>query len=255
MEPETSTSNDGRTTDRGDDPERRRLVLMDRVWRVYHRGRVTALRDVTVAIRREEYVAVTGPSGSGKSTLLYLLGGLESPTAGRVFFEGVEPATRARWTSLRAKRIGFVFQSFQLLGGLTAAENIGIPMFGVWRSHGGRRKRVAELLDRVGLSHRRAHRVAELSGGEAQRVAIARALANSPDLILADEPTGNLDSRSAGEILALLEDLNRRDGASLVLVTHDPVVAERAGRVVHLLDGQIVRDEPGARAAAAGKDA
>jgi putative ABC transport system ATP-binding protein len=143
---------------------------------------------------------------------------------------------------LRACRIGFVFQSFHLIGGLTAAENVEIPMLGRVRRERDRRQRVSELLERVGLGHRTGHRAADLSGGELQRVAIARALANSPDVILADEPTGNLDSQSAGEILNLLEDLHRREGVALVMVTHDAGVSGRAGRVVRLFDGQVVSD-------------
>ncbi|MGA2270256.1 MAG: ABC transporter ATP-binding protein [Bryobacteraceae bacterium] len=219
------------------------LVQLDGVWRVFPRGQVVALRDIAFSIRREDHIAISGPSGSGKSTLLHLAGGLDRPTKGRVFFDGSEPKAPADWAALRARRVGFVFQSFYLLGGFTAAENVEIPMFGVWRSERERRRRVASLLDRVGLSHRCGHRVSELSGGESQRVAIARALANSPDLILADEPTGNLDSHSAEEILALLEDLHEREGITLVVVTHDPGVSWRANRIVGLLDGRIVSDE------------
>ena len=218
------------------------LVLLEGVSRVYPRGQVVALRDVTFSIRRGDYTAITGPSGSGKSTLLYLAGGLDRPTKGRVLFDGGQPNGPTQWTRLRAKRIGFVFQSFHLLGGLTAAENIEIPMFGVVRSERERRSRVAVLLDRVGLTHRAKHRASELSAGESQRVAIARSLANSPDLILADEPTGNLDSHNAEEILKLLEDLRVQERITLVVVTHDPRVSQRAGRVVALLDGQIVSD-------------
>ncbi len=221
------------------------LVCLEGVWRVYPRGQVVALRDISLSIQRREYMAVTGPSGSGKSTLLHLAGGLDQPTRGRVLFDGSEPKTPSRWTALRARRIGTVFQSGHLLAGLTAAENVEIPMFGVWRSERERRRRVAELLERTGLDHRSEHRVSELSGGEAQRVAIARALANSPDLLLADEPTGNLDSHSTQEILALLEGLHERDGITLVIVTHDAAVSQRAERVVSLLDGQIASDQPG----------
>jgi ABC-type lipoprotein export system ATPase subunit len=218
------------------------LMVFDNVCRVYPRGFVTALHKITFAIRAGEHTSITGPSGSGKSTLLYLAGGLDRPTSGRVLFDGWEPKTSVQWAKLRARRIGFVFQSFQLIGGLTAAENVEIAMFGVVPSERDRRKRVAELLDRVRLAHRREHRVSDLSGGESQRVAIARALANSPDLILADEPTGNLDSRNAGEICELLSDLRRQENVALLVVTHDPDVAQQAGRVIRLLDGQVVAD-------------
>jgi len=219
------------------------LILLDGVWRTYTRGHVVALRGLTLSIERGDYLAITGPSGSGKSTLLYLAGGLDRPTQGRVLFDGSEPKTPARWTALRARRIGFVFQSFHLIAGLTAAENVEIAMFGVLSGERQRRRRVAELLDRVHVSHRSGHRAAELSAGESQRVAIARALANAPEIVLADEPTGNLDSRSGGEVLELLEELRRQDGITLALVTHDARVAARAGRVVGLLDGQIASDE------------
>ena len=218
------------------------MVRLDGAWRVFSRRQVVALRDVEFSIRRGDYIAITGPSGSGKSTLLHLAGGLDRPTKGRVFFDGSELKAPADRAALRARRVGFVFQSFHLLGGLTAAENVEIPMFGVLRSERERQRRVAWLLDRVGLAHRGLHRVSELSGGECQRVAIARALANSPDLMLADEPTGNLDSESANEILALLDDLHRREGITLVLVTHDTGVSRRAKRIVGLFDGRIVSD-------------
>ena len=218
------------------------LILLDDVWRTYPRGHVVALRGLTLSIGRGDYLAITGPSGSGKSTLLYLAGGLDRPTQGRVLFDGSEPRIPARWTALRARRIGFVFQSFHLIAGLTAAENVEIAMFGVTGSEWRRKRRVSELLERVRLDHRRGHRVSELSAGESQRVAVARALANAPEIVLADEPTGNLDSRTGGEVLDLLEALRRQDGIALALVTHDPRVAERAQRVVRLLDGQMVSE-------------
>ena len=220
------------------------LILLDGVWRTYPRGRVAALRGLTLSIERGDYLAITGPSGSGKSTLLYLAGGLDRPTQGRVVFDGFEPKTPARWAALRAKRIGFVFQSFHLLNGLTVAENVEMAMFGVERSEHQRKRRVGELLDRVRLNQRSDHRISELSAGESQRVAMARALANSPEVVLADEPTGNLDSQTSGSVLDLLEDLRSQKGIALVVVTHDPRVAERAHRVVRLLDGQIVSEPP-----------
>ena len=216
------------------------LILLDGVWRTYPRGQVAALRGVTLSIDRGDYVAITGPSGSGKSTLLYLAGGLDRPTGGRVLFDGVEPGSPARWTALRAKRIGFVFQAFHLMAGLSAAENVELAMMGVIGGERQRQRRAAELLDRVQLRHRSGHMVQDLSAGESQRVAIARALANSPEIVLADEPTGNLDSVAGAGVLELLEELRRQDGIALALVTHDPHVAARASRVVGLLDGQIV---------------
>lgn len=246
MDPKVSSSERlgaaSRCTTNGSAPGLTDLMVFDGVCRVYPRGFVTALHTITLAIRAGEHTSITGPSGSGKSTLLYLAGGLDRTTSGRVLFDGQEPKSPVQWARLRARRIGFVFQSFQLIGGLTAAQNVEIAMFGVVHSERDRRKKVIELLDRVRLSHRQQHRVSDLSGGESQRVAIARALANSPDLILADEPTGNLDSRNAGEICELLSDLRRQENVALVVVTHDPGVAQRASRVIRLLDGQVVSD-------------
>ena len=219
-----------------------KLVQLERVSRVFRRGQVVALRDVSFSLQRGDYVAITGPSGSGKSTLMHLAGGLDRPTSGRVLFDGREMLAAAEWTALRARRVGFVFQSFHLISGLSSAENVEIPMFGVVRSERERQQRVAALLDQVGLTHRRRHHVSELAGGECQRVAIARALANSPDLLLADEPTGNLDSHRAGEIMALLEELRATGGITLAVVTHDPKISRRAHRIVGLHDGEIVSD-------------
>lgn len=214
------------------------IVALEHVWRVYDRGRLAAVSDVSLSVRRCEYLAILGRSGSGKSTLLHLCCGLDRPTRGRVLFDGMAPGV-SRWRRLRAERVGFVFQNFQLLSTLTARQNVEAAMLGVIR--GGRRRRRAaeELLDRVGLSGRAGHRPGKLSGGERQRVAIARGLANSPELILADEPTGNLDSHSAAEVLDLLEELRSSRGAALVMVTHDPDVACRAERQVHMLDGRV----------------
>ena len=187
-------------------------------------------------------MAVVGPSGSGKSTLLHLLCGLDRPTGGRVLFQGVEPASSAAWTRLRARHIGFVFQAFHLFPTLTALENVEIPMFGVVPGAAARRRRARDLLGRVGLSDRLDHRPAQLSGGERQRVAIARSLVNRPLLIAADEPTGNLDSEASAGVLDLLETIHRDDGAALVIATHNEHVAARAGRVLELADGRIRSD-------------
>jgi putative ABC transport system ATP-binding protein len=204
---------------------------------------VQAIRDVSLEIQQQDYVAITGPSGSGKSTLLYLASGLDKADAGTVLFEGSVPASSAEWTRLRATRIGFVFQSFQLIAGLTSVENVELPMFGVTASEKVRRERATALLERVSLGSRTNHRIAELSGGEAQRVAIARALANSPSVILADEPTGNLDSQTANQILNLLEDVHTRERVALVIVTHDASIAGRATRVLKLRDGGLIGEE------------
>jgi putative ABC transport system ATP-binding protein len=218
------------------------IVALECVSRGYDGGRIVALRDVTLAVEPGEFVAVVGPSGSGKSTLLHLLCGLDRPTAGRVCFRGTEPASPVEWTKIRARHIGFVFQAFHLLPTLTALENVEIPMFGVVPDGAARRRRAQDLLRRVGLDGRLDHRPAELSGGERQRVAIARSLANSPLLIGADEPTGNLDSRASAEVLDLLEEIHRRDGAGLIVATHNREIASRAGRLIELADGRVVSD-------------
>ncbi|HPD14466.1 MAG TPA: ABC transporter ATP-binding protein [Planctomycetota bacterium] len=212
------------------------------VSRWYGDGRVKALDNISLTLARGECLAVVGPSGSGKSTLLHLLCGLDRPTSGRVLFEGRAPASVGEWARLRAARIGFVFQAANLLPTLTAAENVEVPMFGQGRGRRERERRASELLERVGLADRAAHRPAELSGGERQRVALARSLANGPDVLLADEPTGNLDSVSAAAVLDLLLGLHAQHGMTLVIVTHNPEVAARAARVVHLFDGRIATD-------------
>jgi putative ABC transport system ATP-binding protein len=214
------------------------LVELKNVSRDYDGGRVVALREVSLAVMPAEFLAVVGPSGSGKSTLLHLMSGLDVPTGGHVLFEGHTPTTG--WSRIRAQRIGFIFQDYNLLGTLTALENIQIPMLGVLAGAARREQRARELLERVGLKGRQHHRPAKLSGGERQRVAIARGLANVPDLILADEPTGNLDSATSAEILSLLAGIRAEQGTALVVVTHDRELADRADRQVRLLDGRIV---------------
>ena len=201
---------------------------------------VAALRGVTLDVRQGEYVAMVGPSGSGKSTLLTLLGGLDSPTAGEVTILGTPLSTLGdrQLTRLRLERIGFVFQRFHLLSVLSARENVELPMAERGVAAAERRARADELLAYVGLAGRAHHRATQLSGGEMQRVAIARALANRPAIILADEPTGELDMATGKEILALFRRLNH-DGTTLVVVTHDDQLAAEAGRVVRMLDGQI----------------
>ena len=203
--------------------------------------RVHAVKGVSLAIERGEYVAIAGPSGCGKSTLLHLLGGIDAPSDGWVELEGVRLgglADRAL-TRLRLTRIGFVFQRFHLLPVLTARENVELPMAEAGVPARERRARALELLGYVGLGHRAGHRATQLSGGEMQRVAIARALANRPALLLADEPTGELDAATGNEVLKLFRRLNA-DGATLVVVTHDETLAAEAGRVVRMLDGRVV---------------
>jgi putative ABC transport system ATP-binding protein len=211
---------------------------------------VPALAGVSLSIARGEYVAVIGPSGSGKSTLMNILGGLDRPTDGSYSFEGEDVGhfSDDELAVFRRRRIGFVFQSFQLLPRLTALQNVELPMIYAGLPHGVRRARAAELLERVGLGSRMSHRPTQLSGGQQQRVAIARSLANRPDLLLADEPTGALDTRTGEEVLKLFQELNA-DGLTLAIVTHDPEVADQARRRVSFRDGHIVSDERGEVAA------
>jgi putative ABC transport system ATP-binding protein len=204
------------------------------------------LKGINLDFRRGEYVAIMGPSGSGKSTLLNLLGCLDRPTAGRYLLDGLDISTMDDDTlsSIRGKRIGFIFQSFNLIQQLNIIENIEIPMYYQQVNKIQRRQRAEELASRVGLGDRLKHRPSELSGGQQQRVAIARALSNDPVILLADEPTGNLDSKSGHEILALLDELQVA-GKTIIVVTHDPKVASRTHRCVHMLDGMIERDVVG----------
>ena len=207
-------------------------------------GRMLTILDaVDLDVRRGEFVAVLGPSGSGKSTLLALMAGLDRPSSGEVLFEGerIDAWSEDRLALLRRHKIGFVFQAFQLLGNLTARENVMLPMELLGLSQA--RRRAEELLGAVGLSERGHHYPSQLSGGEQQRVALARAFAPRPALLLADEPTGNLDGATGRVVLDLLVKMRAEEGATLVLVTHDPAVAELADRRIHLLDGRIEREE------------
>ena len=214
--------------------------------RVFSTGGVdtVALASVDVTIRHGEMLAIIGPSGSGKSTLMALLGCLDRPTSGTYLLEGrdVTRLSDDDLSAVRNRTIGFVFQSFHLLPRSTARENVELPMIYAGVPRRERRERSKARLEAVGLGHRLDHRPNQMSGGENQRVAIARALVNDPGLILADEPTGNLDSRSGTEILGLFTRLNREQGVSVILVTHDPRVAEKCDRVIEILDGVVTRD-------------
>jgi putative ABC transport system ATP-binding protein len=203
-------------------------------------GPVHALRDVSLRVDGRDYLAVRGPSGCGKSTLLHILGCVDTPTGGTLLVDGkpVDGLSDAERSALRLRSIGFVFQRFFLLPMLTAAENVEVPQAEAGVARTERRRRTAELLDYVGLGHRRDHRPAQLSGGEAQRVAVARALANRPRVLLADEPTGELD-RATGDQIATLLDRVHADGTALVIVTHDPEIGARASRTMLMRDGRI----------------
>jgi len=203
---------------------------------------LTVLRDVNLNIERGEMVAIMGPSGSGKSTMLNLIGCLDIPSSGSYYLEGREVSRLSsnELAQIRGQKVGFVFQTFNLLPRLSALANVEL---GLRYAGGSDRKRAMEALDRVGLSDRATHRPTELSGGEQQRVAIARALAKNPPLILADEPTGNLDSRSGEEVISILTSLQAEQGITLVIVTHNHNIACHCQRIVHLKDGQVVSEE------------
>jgi putative ABC transport system ATP-binding protein len=213
--------------------------------KVYMLGKVPveALRGVNLKVEEGEFLSVLGPSGSGKSTLLNLIGALDKPTDGKVFVDGVDVSTlnENELASLRRK-IGFVFQFFNLIPRFTALENVEMPMAIAGVGKEERRKRAAELLETVGLADRMNHKPTELSGGEQQRVAIARALTNNPRFLLMDEPTGNIDSKNAYEIIQLVKRLNHEKGVTIIMVTHDQRLASEANRTVHMLDGTIVKE-------------
>ncbi|HEY8310216.1 MAG TPA: ABC transporter ATP-binding protein [Gemmatimonadaceae bacterium] len=220
------------------------MLIAESLTKEYRSGerKLAVLRDVSFAVQPGEFVAITGPSGSGKTTLLGLLAGLDTPSNGRVILDGAEMSSmseddRAR---VRSAKVGFVFQSFQLISTLTAAENVQVPL--ELRGDAGAERRASDLLERVGLAARATHFPAQLSGGEQQRVAIARAFSNSPSILFADEPTGNLDAASGERIVALLEQLNHESGSTVVIVTHDATLAARARRQIRLADGVVIED-------------
>lgn len=218
------------------------LIRCAGVERLYPDGSVQALRQLDLEINQGEYVAIMGPSGSGKSTLLNLLGGLDEPTGGTISFAGVPLEKPSQLDDLRVNKVGFIFQAFYLLPTLTACENVQVPMFEGPLSAPQRRARAVELLQRVGMGHRLDHLPTMLSAGERQRVAIARSLANDPLVLLADEPTGNLDSANGEAILKLFDGLHREHNVTLVVVTHSEEVGQRAQRLIRLRDGRVIED-------------
>jgi putative ABC transport system ATP-binding protein len=215
------------------------LIALSDVSRTFDDGSVVALRGIDLTVERGAFVSIIGPSGSGKSSLVNIMAGFDRPTAGRVLWQGAEVADQRAWTALRRAKIGIVFQEFLLLPTLTALENVEIAMSGTGLSAAAQKSRAAELLEHVGLGGRFRHLPFALSGGERQRVAIARSLANRPELLLADEPTGNLDSSNSDTVLELLLTLREKAGMTLVLVTHDDAVASRADRIVRIKDGRV----------------
>jgi putative ABC transport system ATP-binding protein len=228
------------------------LIRLDAVKKVFHTDEVEthAVTDIHLEIRRGEYVCIAGPSGSGKTTLLSVIGLLDSPTSGTYALDDkpVEALSAPARARLRNERIGFIFQSFNLIGDLTVFENVELPL--TFRAMGGeeRKRRVEQALERVGMAHRGRHLPNQLSGGQQQRVAVARAVAGEPLLLLADEPTGNLDSKNGDAVMALMRDLHR-GGTTICMVTHNPEYARQAERSIHLFDGRIVEDQAHGRAA------
>jgi putative ABC transport system ATP-binding protein len=216
------------------------LLQLEHVNHAFDDGRIVALRDVNLDFGEGESVAILGASGSGKTTLVLVMCGIRRPTSGVVRWRGEPITTLRQWTDLRRSEIGIVFQDFNLFSTLTAAENVEVAMFGSGASMAERKRRVDEALDTVGLARRATHLPQELSGGERQRVAIARSIINDPKLILADEPTGNLDSKNAAAILDLMFDLQKARGSTLVMVSHAPDQARRCARQIKMKDGQVV---------------
>jgi putative ABC transport system ATP-binding protein len=223
------------------------LILLKHIFKIYKAGQVDvpALRDINLQVERGAFVAIIGQSGSGKTTLLDILGCLSHPTSGEYWLDGDHITTLpdSRLTGIRNKKIGFIFQTFHLLARKTALENVQLPLMYAGASRAAQQDRARELLTKVGLQDRLRHYSNQLSGGQQQRVAIARALANSPALLLADEPTGNLDSQSGKDILGLFEQLHGQ-GQTIVMISHDPLIAQQAERRITLSDGRIVADEP-----------
>ncbi|MCL5677017.1 MAG: ABC transporter ATP-binding protein [Firmicutes bacterium] len=234
------------------------IIRLDNLGKVYDTGaiQVIGLAGVNLQVSRGEFVAIMGPSGSGKSTLMNILGCLDRPTSGEYYLGGevVSQKTEQDLANVRNRRIGFVFQTFNLLPRMSALRNVEQPLIYARVSAGERRRRAMEALERVGLGDRVHHKPNELSGGQKQRVAIARALVNEPDILLADEPTGNLDSRSGEEIMAIFQRLNQ-EGATILLVTHEPDIARHAKRIIYVRDAHVVGDEPVAEPLAAAEPA
>lgn len=220
------------------------LIKLENVWKIYQLGKIelTVLKDVSLEISPGAFVVILGPSGSGKSTLLNMVGCLDLPSKGKVFLDGrdISKMSEDELAQVRGQKIGFVFQQFNLLQNLNGLENVTLPMIFQGKSEKERQERAKFILNSLGLGKRVLHRPAELSGGEQQRIAIARSLSNDPELIVADEPTGNLDSATGKKIMEVLVDLHKNKGKTIVVVTHDPTIANYSNQVVNIKDGQIV---------------
>ncbi|MBU5557840.1 MAG: ABC transporter ATP-binding protein [Candidatus Aenigmarchaeota archaeon] len=222
------------------------MIRLDNVKKTYMLGKipVQALRGITMKVHRGEFIAIMGPSGSGKSTLMNILGALDVPTSGKVWFEGkdISKFSESELARFRGKKVGFVFQQFNLFPVMSALENVALPMIFQDVPEKQRLARAKQLLTTLGLGKRLHHKPSELSGGEQQRVAMARAFANNPDVILADEPTGNLDSKTGKQIMTFLKNLHMEEHKTIIVVTHDPIIAGYAETIVNIRDGQIVHD-------------
>ncbi len=227
------------------------IIKLENVWKIYQLGKVElpALRGIDLAIESGAFVSIMGPSGSGKSTLLNIIGCLDIPTKGRVFLKGkdISKLSENELAQLRGKVIGFVFQEFNILPNLTALENVTLPMVFQKVPAKEREKRARKILEAVGLEKKIFHHATELSGGERQRVAIARAFANNPEMIIADEPTGNLDSISGKRIMEILTDFHKKEGKTIVVVTHDPNIANYSEKIINIKDGQLVANHQKAK--------
>jgi putative ABC transport system ATP-binding protein len=221
------------------------IITLEKIVKNYKVGTfiVRALRSIDISINKNEYVAIMGPSGSGKSTLMNLIGCLDTPTSGRYILNNIDVSTMEdnQLADIRNNEIGFIFQTFNLLARYTALENVTLPLIYAGMSKADRVERAREVLDSVGLSDRITHKPMELSGGQRQRVAVARALVNKPSIILADEPTGNLDSKTSLDIMDLFDDIHEL-GNTIIVVTHEPDIAARAKRIIHLMDGEVESD-------------
>ena len=220
------------------------IIKLDDVWKTYRMGKVkvNALRGLNLAIKKGEFVAIMGPSGSGKSTAVNMIGCMDMPTKGRIYLDGhdISNLSESDLAQIRGKKIGFIFQQFNLLGTLTALENVALPMMFQGKERKERLDYAKNLLEMVELGDRMSHKPAELSGGQQQRVAIARSLSNDPEVVLADEPTGNLDSKTGEVVIRFLEKLNK-EGKTIIMVSHDANVAKHAQRIERLKDGKIVK--------------
>ncbi len=225
---------------------RKSIIKINDVWKIYDLGevKIPVLRGLNLDIKKGEFLAIMGPSGSGKSTAMNLIGCLDLPTKGTVFLDGkdISKLHESALAQIRGRKIGFVFQQFNLINSLTALGNVMLPMIFQEIPGEKRKERALNLLTQVGLSNRVNHLPTQLSGGEQQRVALARALANNPEIVLADEPTGNLDSKTGKEIIKFLKELHSKENKTVIVITHDKNIAKHAKRITHLMDGKVVKD-------------